>query len=1111
MYQMDYEQGINHFYVLARGAARVTTFGPPLALLVAVGAIFLAVLIRRGPPDQLREWWAGLSGRLLLLAVVWLGINLVALYGTALVHRAGAVLRTVLASGWLATVVAGVIAAQGRATDSPATGRSPVAVLARITPAVFIAGLLIGLSLLLHDVLDNPPNWLAADPDALPVVSDPILPSTRVTQRTVINEKMGQENESPQVEEKEQRRVTDEAEAYNRAYWIGLVMTTPNTVPTVWYILEPDAWTDSALKEAGVPDWVRDRLDKRQLRHTFHTREELRYELAQALRHPEARPYRLKVLRAAQRIGLRDPQKDSAVTGDEADPVVTACTIVAQSQAQQSLGAGPIPFLPFLLGTPQLLSAPRSLSEMVRVDAWKRLKRLLKCLAVCVVVLVLAASCVDVNRYSLHGVYLNRLIRAYLGASRKESDRTPNPVTGLDPDDDNIKLADLLAGSDYYGPFLIVNTALNLVHGDELAWQERKAASFPLTPVCCGWHGPDGDHFRRTNHYGGGLKMGTAMTISGAAASPNSGYHSSTAVTILLTVFNARLGAWLGNPADDKRWRRDGPPFGLVYLFRELFGLTDARSGYVYLSDGGHFENLGGYELVRRRCRYVVLCDADQDPDHAFDDLGSLIRKCRVDLGISIELDLDALRLSAESRRCRWHCAIGRIRYDEVDTTATPGTLVYVKPSLTGDEPADVLHYAAAHPDFPHQTTANQFFNESQFESYRALGQHVAEAVFADSADEAEGRPRSRVGSKFARELFAAVARRWFAMPPDYEPSFVASTAGYVEVQRALYENADLRVLTRDLYPELFPASPQEPPEDQEAEAKRCRAEVHLVTQMLHVMENAWLSLKLDIYYAHPLNRGWMDVFHRWTNAPTVRRLWPLLRSEFSREFIRFAERQMQLGVVRAGLEDFPGNLDALARLAIELEDQWPRLSFTTENLQPPLFLRRVIEDKNYTVLAKLIYLENPYPPDEHLGAEERSRRRKDEVPAGFVTVLTAPSQGDHELFIWLRGAYRNAGLGRSALQLVLDKLRDRWKDQARTLLVRLPKSEPIGPGGELQRRMWLTFYHHLGFAQTSEKDGHVLLKMSVGEHPQPLRSGASSVPGPGPAIPDWQPPGGGI
>src|SRR5262249_38400026 len=181
--------------------------------------------------------------------------------------------------------------------------------------------------------------------------------------------------------------------------------------------------------------------------------------------------------------------------------------------------------------------------------------------------------------------------------------------------------------------------------------------------------------YRPTNRYARNISLGTAVTISGAAASPNSGYHSSPAVTALLTIFNARLGAWLGNPHDQEAWTARGPTYGLFHLLRELFGLTDDRGKYVYLSDGGHFENLGVYELVRRRCRYIVACDAGCDAQHNFEDLGNLIRKCRSDFGIPIEIDHGSLRRTIDGGRTRWHCAIGQVRYDKVDFDAIPGTL----------------------------------------------------------------------------------------------------------------------------------------------------------------------------------------------------------------------------------------------------------------------------------------------------------------------------------------------------------------------------------------------------------------------------------------------------
>src|SRR5262249_17368167 len=161
-------------------------------------------------------------------------------------------------------------------------------------------------------------------------------------------------------------------------------------------------------------------------------------------------------------------------------------------------------------------------------------------------------------------------------------------------------------------------------------------------------------------------------------------------------IFNVRTGAWLGNPRG-KRWQESGPRLALFHLFRELTGHTDSRSNYVYLSDGGHFDNLGIYELVNRRCRYIIACDAGCDPTFTFADLGNAIRKCRTDFGVRIEIDVNQLRPVMSTGYSRWHCALGIIRYDDVDPEAIPGTLLYLKPSMTGDEPSDLQNYSVEH------------------------------------------------------------------------------------------------------------------------------------------------------------------------------------------------------------------------------------------------------------------------------------------------------------------------------------------------------------------------------------------------------------------------------
>jgi hypothetical protein len=364
------------------------------------------------------------------------------------------------------------------------------------------------------------------------------------------------------------------------------------------------------------------------------------------------------------------------------------------------------------------------------------------------------AWAVDMNRFSLHALYRSRLIRAYLGASRPAGERRPDPFTGFD-ETDNIYMGDMML--DRKGrkvvpkPFHIVNVALNLVGGRNLAWQERKAASFTVSPLHAGsllvgyrktFHDQELQtkklEEKKGKFYGGdrGISLGTAMTISGAAVSPNSGYNTSPLVAFFMTLFNLRLGWWLGNPGPtgNDTFYRSSPKWGLKPVLSEMFGQTDEVNKYVFLSDGGHFENLGLYEMALRRNRFMLLSDGSCDETGELEDLGNAIRKIRIDLGIHIDFplgfDIHSRNESTKTDGKYW--ALGRVRYPENNPDMTPGTngtfgerdgvLLYIKPGIYGKEPKDIFNYATTNNAFPHESTADQFFSESQFESYRALG-----------------------------------------------------------------------------------------------------------------------------------------------------------------------------------------------------------------------------------------------------------------------------------------------------------------------------------------------------------------------------------------------------
>ena len=147
----------------------------------------------------------------------------------------------------------------------------------------------------------------------------------------------------------------------------------------------------------------------------------------------------------------------------------------------------------------------------------------------------------------------------------------------------------------------------------------------------------------------------------------------------------------------------------------------------MYLSDGGHFENLARYEVVARRCRYVIVSDAGCDASYCFDDLANAIRRIRIDFGIPIEFPSGVHIAPPNAGAARW--AVGTIRYSAVDPAAQNGVILYVKPALIGDEPIDVVNYARSHPAFPQESTMNQWFDVAQFESYRVLGLHTIRSL----------------------------------------------------------------------------------------------------------------------------------------------------------------------------------------------------------------------------------------------------------------------------------------------------------------------------------------------------------------------------------------------
>lgn len=513
------------------------------------------------------------------------------------------------------------------------------------------------------------------------------------------------------------------------------------------------------------------------------------------------------------------------------------------------------------------------------------------------VVAFVASSRININDFSIHDFYKNRLVRCYLGASHGV-DRTPNRLTGFDPLDD-FPLADLVPeGTEpYQGPYAIVNATLNLNAGSELAKQERKGASFVFTPRVCGFapsvtkedrdarqrDGLEPGGYRETRGYSQpkGPFLGTALAISGAAANPNMGYNTSGPMAFLLTVFDVRLGWWLGNPRRPTQSKYPGPVFAWPYLFAELLGQTTDRSRFVNLSDGGHFDNLGLYELVRRRCRYVIVGDGEEDAGLTFGSLGGAIRKCRADFGVEIDIDPRPIRLLDGFSTA--HCVMGTIIYPELEPTPdgtswqnARGYLFHLKASITGDEPADVTEYRSQHREFPHQSTADQFFSESQFESYRRLGLHAVR-------DALGGLPRATDQRGSVATTFEALDLKWYP-PVPVTPERASKLADdYAELIASLSKNPKLEPLVNDLLTRSTTLPPPGQPLDLEIKTATLK--------VIQLMENVFIEFRLDheANRANPRNSGWMAVFDHWAKSPILYgQVWPAVRKDYNGLFQKF-------------------------------------------------------------------------------------------------------------------------------------------------------------------------------------------------------------------------------
>jgi hypothetical protein len=356
---------------------------------------------------------------------------------------------------------------------------------------------------------------------------------------------------------------------------------------------------------------------------------------------------------------------------------------------------------------------------------------------------------VNLNNISPHRMYRDRLMDTFLsdpyctfGNSLANKGKQANTTCLWDLDQNA-----------HWSPHHLINTNLILNNSKNPKYLDRLGDNFILSSTFCG---SAATGYVDTQKFAfGKMTLATAISISGAATNPHagvSGMGSSTKplTSFLMTFFGLRLGYWVNNPnhllTNFKSFFK--PNYILPGASSLLdFGHTEA-SPYIELSDGGHFDNTGIYELIRRRLPWIILSDGSADADFTFEDLGNAFARIRIDFGVNIRfLDDygidglipntspdDANTLEEKYSLAQRGFAIGDIIYPKIDNDrpAFVGTFIYIKATLTNRLPGDLYAYKANNRLFPHEPTADQFFNERQFESYRELGYQLTKNLLMD-------------------------------------------------------------------------------------------------------------------------------------------------------------------------------------------------------------------------------------------------------------------------------------------------------------------------------------------------------------------------------------------
>jgi hypothetical protein len=424
-------------------------------------------------------------------------------------------------------------------------------------------------------------------------------------------------------------------------------------------------------------------------------------------------------------------------------------------------------------------------------------------LVAAVVVLVWQAL-TDINRNSIHPFYKERLSSAF-AIRRVDADHA-----------EEIRYARPIRLSEFGGdaahseaaprrPELVVCAAVN-TDEEGVVPAGRGCAPFTFSSHRIGISsgtmfdgekaGANDDLMLPTQDYeeAAGIRLMTlpaAVAVSGAAVSPAMGRMTRAPLRLLLGLANVRLGLWLPNPRisnlppaplpNEKspwrlvRWQLHQP--GMLSLLRELLGRTGLRGRWIYVTDGGHYENLGLVEALRRGATEIIVFDASGDAPHSWSAFGQAVETARADLGVQIDLDPTPMTPPSDGRTPTL-VVEGSCTYPD----GVRARLVLCKLAMPKDVPGswDVAAWARSHKTFPHDSTAQQLYGDREFEAYRRLGELGGERALALMQPGVQADEKPRVKPARGRKIDLTTKGDSVALPapmPAPTPSPMPSQA----------------------------------------------------------------------------------------------------------------------------------------------------------------------------------------------------------------------------------------------------------------------------------------------------------------------------------------------